>query len=259
MFFDTHAHYNDERFDGDRDTLLPVLYHKHKVTCIMNVGYDLESSKQAAQLARQYPFVYAAAGIHPHDADNIQEGDYDLLCALLREEKVKAVGETGLDYHYDNSDRQRQKQAFYDHLKLAEELSMPVIIHEREATRDVLDILKTYHGEGVFHCFSGSVETAREVLAKGFYISFAGPVTFKNARKQQEAAAFVPNDRFLIETDCPYMAPEPFRGRRNDSSYVYVMAEKIAALKGLSLEEVAALSMANGKRLFQIEEKERGE
>ena len=253
MYFDSHAHYNDERFNGDRETLLPALYEQHQVTCIMNVGYDLESSRQAVMLAQKYPFVYASAGIHPHDAESIQEGDYACIEELLREDKVKAIGETGLDYHYDNSPRQLQKQAFDNHLRLAEKWNMPVIIHERDATKDVLDLLKTYHGEGVFHCFSGSMETAKQVLDMGLYLSFAGPVTFKNARRQQEAAAYVPKDRFLIETDCPYMSPEPFRGRRNDSSFVYLMAEKIAQLKGISKEEAAALSMANAKRLFRIE------
>ncbi len=252
MYFDSHAHYNDQRFDGDRDTLIPALYHEHKVTHIMNVGYDLESSRQAILLSKKYPFMYASVGIHPHDAKDIGPGDYACIEELLQEEKVKAIGETGLDYHYDNSPRELQKQAFDNHLRLAEKWNMPVIIHEREATKDVLDLLATYRGEGVFHCFSGSVETAREVLKKGLYISFAGPVTFKNAKKQQEAAAYVPKDRFLIETDCPYMAPEPFRGRRNDSSYVYLMAEKIAQLKGISLEEAAKLSMENAKRLFRI-------
>lgn len=253
MFFDSHAHYNDERFEKDRDSLLNSLYREHQVTRIMNVGYDLESSRQAVMIARKYPFVYASVGIHPHDAEDIKEGDYACIEELAGEEKVKAIGETGLDYHYDNSPRQEQRRAFDAHLRIAEKLHMPVIIHEREATGDALDILKTYHGNGVFHCFSGSVETARIVLKMGLYISFAGPVTFKNARKLQEVAAFVPEDRFLIETDCPYLTPEPFRGRRNDSSYVHLVAEKIAQIKGISKEEAAALSMENAKRLFQID------
>ena len=253
MFFDSHAHYNDERFEKDRDSLLNSLYREHQVTRIMNVGYDLESSRQAVMIARKYPFVYASVGIHPHDAEDIKEGDYACIEELAGEEKVKAIGETGLDYHYDNSPRQEQRRAFDAHLRIAEKLHMPVIIHEREATGDALDILKTYHGNGVFHCFSGSVETARIVLKMGLYISFAGPVTFKNARKLQKVAAFVPEDRFLIETDCPYLTPEPFRGRRNDSSYVHLVAEKIAQIKGISKEAAAALSMENAKRLFQID------
>ena len=253
MFFDSHAHYNDERFEKDRESLLNSLYREHQVIRIMNVGYDLESSRQAVMIARKYPFVYASVGIHPHDAEDIKEGDYACIEELAGEEKVKAIGETGLDYHYDNSPRQEQRRAFDAHLRIAEKLHMPVIIHEREATGDALDILKTYHGNGVFHCFSGSVETARIVLKMGLYISFAGPVTFKNARKLQEVAAFVPEDRFLIETDCPYLTPEPFRGRRNDSSYVHLVAEKIAQIKGISKEEAAALSMENAKRLFQID------
>ena len=252
MYFDSHAHYNDERFDEDRETLLPSLEKEHNVSHILNVGYDLKSSSQAVDLARRYPFVYAAVGIHPHDADGIQEGDYDRLREFAREKKVVAIGETGLDYHYDNSPRDLQKQAFSDHLRLAEELNLPVIVHEREATQDALDILKGYHGKGVFHCFSGSWEKAKIVLNMGLYLSFAGPVTFKNARKLIEVAAQVPQDRFLIETDCPYMAPEPFRGRRNDSSFVHLVAGKIADCKGITKEEAAALSMENAKRLFRI-------
>lgn len=251
-YFDSHAHYMDERFSEDREILLPELY-KGGVKYIMNVAYDMPSSGEAVSLSEKYDFCYGAVGVHPHDADSITPEDYDELKKLSSKDKVMAIGETGLDYHYDNSDRNAQKNAFLNHLDLACEVNLPVIIHEREATKDTLDIILPHKNtNGVFHCFAGSVETARIVLDKGYFVSFAGPVTFKNSRYAKEVAAYVPEDRFLIETDCPYLAPVPKRGERNTSFNLFYIAEEIGRLKGKSTEEIANISMENAKKLFGV-------
>ena len=251
-FFDSHAHYMDERFDEDRDVLIKELFSKGNIKYIMNASYDMKSSYEAVSLSENYDFCYAAVGVHPHDSKDIVTSDYDELKKLSENRKVKAIGETGLDYHYDNSERTVQKEHFYNHLCLAKELNMPVIIHEREATKDALDIVCANDNRGVFHCFSGSVETARIILNKGYYISFAGPVTFKNAVTVKEVAKYVPQDMFLIETDCPYLAPVPKRGERNTSFNLIHIAEEIAALRGTTPEEIAKLSSENAKALFDI-------
>lgn len=251
-FFDSHAHYMDERFEEDRDELLFTLNKDGNVSYIMNVAYDIESSYQAAKMAEKYDFCYGAVGIHPHDADSVTPKDYDILRNLSQHKKIMAIGETGLDYYYDNSDRVRQREEFANHLDIAKELSLPVIIHEREAVKDALDIIMPRENEGVFHCYSGSVETARIILNKGYYISFAGPVTFKNSKYAKEVAKFVPEDRFLIETDCPYLAPVPKRGERNTSFNLKYIAEEIASLRGDTFENIVRLSTENAKRLFKI-------
>lgn len=253
MLFDTHAHLDDRAFDSDREELISGLPEKG-IALVMNPGCSLESSKNAVALAKKYPFLYAAVGSHPDAADEVDEAvlnEYRLLC---REEKVKAIGEIGLDYHYEDIPREIQKKAFRMQMALAQEVGLPVIIHQREALADCLEILGDFpEVKGVFHCFSGSAQTARELTAQGWYVGFTGVLTFKNARKALEAAQAVPKDRIVLETDCPYMAPEPYRGRRNDPGYLYRMAEVLGELLGITPEEAQALTLQNGKRLYGIQ------
>ena len=253
MLFDTHAHLDDRAFDSDREELISGLPEKG-IALVMNPGCSLESSKNAVALAKKYPFLYAAVGSHPDAADEVDEAvlnEYRLLC---REEKVKAIGEIGLDYHYEDIPREIQKKAFRMQMALAQEVGLPVIIHQREALADWLEILGDFpQVKGVFHCFSGSAQTARELTAQGWYVGFTGVLTFKNARKALEAAQAVPKDRIVLETDCPYMAPEPYRGRRNDPGYLYRMAEVLGELLGITPEEAQALTLQNGKRLYGIQ------
>jgi TatD DNase family protein len=252
MLFDTHAHYDDEQFDQDRDTLLAQM-PENGVCLIVNAGSNLESSKKSLALADAYPFIYAAAGVHPHDAKEMDDGTLSELERLLRHPKAVALGEIGLDYHYDHSPREVQKQRFREQLALSISAGKPVIIHEREATADTLEILREYPAaRGVFHCFSGSWETAKLLLDEGWYLSFAGVITYKNARKSHEVITRMPTERILIETDCPYLAPVPMRGRRNSSLNLRYTADKLAELLGVSFQEAAALTMENGKRLFGL-------
>ena len=253
MYFDSHAHLDDRRFDEDRAEIFADL-KSHGVGLIMNVGCDLPSSERSVALAKQYDFVYAAVGSHPDDADHVDGRLLDRYRALAAHPKVRAIGEIGLDYHYEDVHRARQIIAFEEQLELAEALKLPVIVHEREAHGDAMDII-TRHPEarGVFHCFSGSAEMALWLAERGWYLGFTGVVTFKNARRALEAVQALPMERILIETDCPYMAPEPHRGRRNDSRYVPLVAAKIAQLKGLSPEEAGRITTENAKRLFSIE------
>ena len=253
MLFDTHAHLDDRAFDCDREALISGLREKG-IALVMNPGCSLESSKNAVALAKKYPFLYAAVGSHPDAADEVDEAvlnEYRILC---REEKVKAIGEIGLDYHYEDIPREIQKKAFRMQMALAQEVGLPVIIHQREALADCLEILGDFpEVKGVFHCFSGSAQTARELTAQGWYVGFTGVLTFKNARKALEAAQAVPRDRIVLETDCPYMAPEPYRGRRNDPGYLYRMAEVLGELLEITPEETQALTLQNGKRLYGIQ------
>lgn len=252
MYFDSHAHLDDAHFDGDRAAILDDLKN-HGVTMVMNVGCDLPSSERSVRLAEQYPFLYAAVGSHPDDADHVDDALLARYRALCASPRVRAIGEIGLDYHYEDVPRTQQRVAFEKQLSLAEELGLPVIVHEREAHGDAMDILRAHpKAFGVFHCFSGSPEMALWLVERGWYIGFTGVVTFKNARRAVEAVQALPLDRILIETDCPYMAPEPYRGRRNDSRYVPLVAAKIAALRGLTPEEAGALTAANARRLFRI-------
>lgn len=251
--FDSHAHYDDERFDGDREELLERI-HREGVEYIMTIGADLPTSRAAKALAERYDFVYFAAGIHPEQAGEAPEDWLTELKALARHPKCRAVGEIGLDYYWaENPPRERQLALFRQQIMLAKELALPVIIHDREAHADTLEVLRELRPAGVLHCFSGSAEMAREAAALGLYMGFTGAITFKNARKAPQAAAAVPDDRLLIETDCPYMAPEPYRGKRCDSSMLPRVAERLAEIRGTTAQEIAASTCRNAKRLFGIE------
>ncbi len=244
---------DDRRFDDDRDGIMDEL-KSHGVGLLMNVGCDLPSSERSVALAERYPFVYAAVGSHPDDADHVDGRLLDRYRALAGHEKVRAIGEIGLDYHYEDVPRAQQIIAFEQQLELAEALKLPVIVHEREAHGDAMDIVRRHPDvRGVFHCFSGSKELALWLVERGWYIGFTGVVTFKNARRAVEAVQALPLDRILIETDCPYMAPEPYRGRRNDSRYVPLVAAKIAEIRGLTPDEAGNITTKNAKRLFGIE------
>lgn len=249
--FDTHAHYNDRAFDPDRFYLLDTL-RESGISGVINCGTDLESSKLSLELSKKYSFVYAACGLHPEEAEKYSDLFFSELRELLDAEKCVAVGEIGLDYHYKDDNKELQKEIFEKQIFIANERSLPVIVHDREAHGDTLEILKRTRPKGVMHCFSGSVETMNEVLALGMYIGLGGAVTFKNAKKPLEVAKAVPLDRLLLETDCPYMAPVPKRGSRNDSSLIAFTAQKIAEERGISLEELLLKTEENAKRLFLI-------
>lgn len=255
MLFDTHAHYDDKRFDPDRDELLASL-PSHDIGLILNPGCDVETSRKAVSYAQKYAFVYAAVGIHPENINESWNNDLSVIQELAQTEpKVRAVGEIGLDYYWEKDEhaRARQQVVFARQMDLARELDMPVIVHDRDAHGDCMEITRRYpEVRGVYHCYAGSVEMARELLRLGYYLSFTGVITFKNARRAIEVIREVPIDRLMIETDAPYMAPEPFRGRRNSSLYVCRMAETIAEIKGMSVEEVERITTENGKRLFAI-------
>lgn len=252
MYCDSHAHLDDRRFDADRAEIFADL-ERHGVGLVMNIGCDLKSSLQSVALAHEYPFVYAAVGSHPDDAAQLDETRLALYRQLCTDERVKAIGEIGLDYHYEDPSREVQLPAFRRQLELAQELKLPVIVHEREAHADGMEMIRQFPDvTGVFHCYSGSLEQAKELVQYGWYIGFTGVVTFKNARKALEVAQWLPLDRILIETDCPYMAPEPHRGRRNDSRLVPLVASKLAELRGLTAEEMGEITTENAKRLFRI-------
>ena len=254
MLFDSHAHLDDNRFDGDREEVI-ARAAANGVTGIINIGADMASSRRSVELACRYASVYAAVGIHPHDAKDAVEEDYAQLAAWVKEEpKVLAIGEIGLDYYYDWSPRPVQQEVFKRHIQLAREVGKPIIIHDRDAHGDILAMVKQEAAglTGVFHCFSGSLDMAREVIKLGFYVSIAGPVTFDKSVKLKEIAAAVPMDRLLVETDAPYLTPQPYRGRRNEPAHVRYVAEEVARARGLTLAEVAAATTANVKRLFHI-------
>ena len=253
MLFDTHAHMIDPAFDADRRELLQS-YPADGISLVMNPGCCLESSRQALQLSEEFDFVYCAVGSHPDAADEVNEEVLQAYRDMVKTcPKVKAIGEIGLDYHYEDIPRDIQMPAFLMQLELARELKLPAIIHERDAHGDGFDIARKYRDVGgVFHCFSGSAEMAKQLVDLGWYIGFTGVLTFKNARRAIEAAQAIPLDRIVLETDCPYMAPDPFRGKRNHPGYLYRMAEKLAEIKGISLEEVHAVTTENGKRLYRI-------
>ena len=253
MIFDTHAHMDDRAFEEDREELLSRL-PQEGVALLMNPGCSQASSLAAVELAKRYDYLYAAVGSHPDAADEVNEAALDCYRSLCREHpKVKAIGEIGLDYHYEDIPRDIQQRAFRAQMALAREEKLPVIVHEREAHEDGMNIVAEFpEVTGVFHCYSGSLEMAKWLIDRGWYIGFGGVLTFKNARKALEVAANIPLERIVLETDCPYMAPEPFRGKRNDPGKLYRVAEKLAQLRGLTAEEVQAFTLENGKAPYRI-------
>lgn len=253
MIFDTHAHYDDAQFDSDREELLSAMPDLG-VTTIVNVSSTLESCEKCVELAGKYPYVYAAVGVHPDEVGALNEETFAEMVALLDNDKVVAVGEIGLDYYWDNESHELQKKWFVRQLELARRHHLPIIIHSREAAADTMEIMKAHAQglEGVIHCYSYSREQAEEYVKMGFYIGIGGVLTFKNAKKLKEVAAAIPLERIVLETDCPYLAPEPFRGKRNQSSYIRYVAEKLAEIKGMTAEEVIAVTEANAKKMYHL-------
>ncbi len=249
--FDTHAHYDDAAFDSDREEVLQKIFTSG-VQWVLNCGERVETSRNSMELAHKYQQFYFAAGIHPEHANEIGEDDLKDIEQLAADEKCAAIGEVGLDYHYPGFDREKQKELFSKQLELAVRLNKAAVIHSRDATADMGRILSTYKGKAVLHCFSESPETAKIFLAKGFYLGFGGAVTFQNARRAVESAALCPLDKMLLETDCPYMTPTPFRGKRNDSSLLLLVAEKLAQIKCVLPEEIVRITAQNAKNIFNI-------
>lgn len=254
MIFDSHAHYDDESFDKDRDELLDS-FPFNDIAYVVDVGADIKTSEKAVALTRRFPHVYAAVGVHPNEVGEITTADMVQLRQLVTQEKVVAIGEIGLDYYYKEPDREIQKIWFMKQMELARELKMPVIIHSRDAAQDTVDIMKEIYASeigGVVHCFSYSKEIAEEILDMGFYIGIGGVVTFTNAKKLKEAVERIPLDRIVLETDCPYLSPEPNRGKRNTSLNLPYVAKEIARIKNISYEEVVEATMNNAKALYRI-------
>lgn len=254
MYFDTHAHYDADAFDGDRDALLAAL---PGLGCdlILCPGCDLPSSRACVDLAERFPHVYAAVGYHPENLDGAEPGDLDAIRALAAHPRVKAIGEIGLDYYWvkDPEGREKERRFFDAQLTLAQELDLPAIVHDRDAHKDCLDAVRAHPGaRGVFHCCSESVEDAKTLVTLGWHLSFTGNITFKNARRAIEVLEWMPMERLMLETDAPYMAPEPHRGKRCDSSYIPLTAERVAQVKGLSTEDVLSITRENGIKLFQL-------
>ncbi len=249
--FDTHAHLDDVKFDDDRESVISSFVEAGG-SLLVNASSDIKSSLAGIDLAEKYSFIYSAAGIHPHETEKMTDRDLDTVADLYRHDKCVAIGEIGLDYFYDFSDRDTQRYWFYKQLELAKQLDAPVIIHDREAHAECLEAVRKTGVRGVFHCYSGSWEMAEELLKIGFYISFTGSVTFKNARKAVEVAQNAPIDRIMIETDCPYLSPVPLRGTRNEPKNVIWVARKIAEIRGVDVETILTQTEENGKRLFGI-------
>ena len=250
--FDSHAHYDDEKFDEDRDVILSSL-PSQGICAVVNCASDLKSSAFSAELSEKYDFIFFACGVHPHEAEKTD----DLILKselenLIKRNKCVAIGEIGLDYHYDFSPRNIQKEIFEYQLSLAKDCDFPVIIHDRDAHEDTLKLLKKYRPKGVVHCFSGSVEMASEIIKLGMYIGLGGAVTFKNAKKPVEVAAYVPENRILLETDCPYMAPVPFRGKRCSSDMISYTAQVIADIRGLDVQNFVNIATENAEELFKV-------
>ncbi|SHK45185.1 TatD DNase family protein [Hathewaya proteolytica DSM 3090] len=254
MIFDSHAHYDDEKFDGERETLIQKQHQEDGVVGILNCGSDLRGTRMSVELSHKFPYVYAAVGIHPEEAHEFNHEVLQEIKELAKDEKVKAIGEIGLDYYWEeNPPKEIQKEVFIKQMILAEELQMPVVIHCREAHEDTLNIVKQFPKvRGVIHCFSGSLEMAREFIKCGYYIGFTGVVTFKNSKKIKEVAREVPMERILVETDCPYMAPVPHRGERNQSSYISNIIEVIAEIRGASIDCIEKYTVENTKKLFKM-------
>lgn len=250
--FDSHSHYTESAFDSDRTQLLEQLPGKG-VSGIVTVGSSMADSVRCIEIAEKYDYIYAACGVHPESEPSTPDGfECELEKLLKKSDKVKALGEIGLDYHYENYNRERQIKLFTTQLELADSLGLPVIVHSRNANDDTMEILRKYRPRGVVHCFSGSAETAKEVISLGMYISFTGVLTFKNAKKALKALAEVPADRLMLETDCPFMAPEPFRGQRCDSSMIAQTAAKAAEIKSMKVQEILDITCRNAHKFFDI-------
>lgn len=250
--YDSHAHYDSEAFDEDREDLIASLPSKG-ICGLVNCASDMKTAEKCLELSAKYPFIYAACGVHPHEAAECRSDYLTDLRIMCGNPKCVAIGEIGLDYHYDFSPRDVQLRFFEEQIILANELDMPIIVHDREAHEDTMNLLKKYKPRGVVHCFSGSAEMAKEVLKLGMYIGLGGACTFKNAKKPLEVAAIVPEDRFLIETDCPYMTPVPFRGQRNDSSFIPYTAQILASVRGCTADEILDMTRRNANTLFKTE------
>lgn len=254
MIFDTHAHYDDEAFDLDRDEMLTQL-KEHGIEAVTNVGASMKSCKATLELTRKYPFVYGAVGVHPNETGELSETDMNWLLEAAMEEKIVAVGEIGLDYYWEEPDHETQKKWFVRQLALAEKVKLPIIIHSREAARDTLDIMKAEQAGklgGVIHCFSYTKEMAREYLNMGFYLGIGGVVTFKNAKKLKEVVEYMPMEQMVLETDCPYLAPVPNRGRRNSSFNLPYVVREISQIKNLPAEQIIQITSENAKRLYGL-------
>ena len=249
--FDAHAHYDDKWFDEDRDDLLSSM-PGNGVCGIVNASVDLTTARTAIAYAEQYPFMYACAGIHPENLDGLADDYLDRLAELYQHQKVVAIGEIGLDYHWD-IEKPLQQRVFEEQLQLAKELDASVVIHDREAHGDTMELLRKYRPKGLMHCFSGSTEMLKEIMKLGLYISLGGTVTFKNARVPVEVAAAVPIDRLLLETDAPYLSPVPFRGKRNDSTRIAYTAQRIAEIRGMDVQELLDITAENARRMYGIE------
>ena len=254
MIFESHAHFDDDAFDEDREILIESL-RENRIEYVINVGASMESTEKTYQLAKKYPFIYAAVGVHPSDTLPLTEQDMNRLKELAADEKTVAIGEIGLDYYWDKEGHDLQKHWFMRQMELAHERKLPMIVHSREAAKDTLDMVtaaKPLNLSGIIHCYSYSVEQAREYLNMGYYLGIGGVLTFKNAKKLKEVAEYAPLSQIVLETDCPYLAPVPFRGKRNDSSKLRYVAEELAAIKQVSVEEVIRITAENGKKLYGI-------
>lgn len=256
MIFDTHAHYDDKQFDPDREELLASMKDQG-IGTIVDVGSNMETSAWIVEAVKRYPMMYGAVGVHPSDTADLTDEDIDTLKEYAAMDKILAIGEIGLDYYWDEPEREIQKKWFEAQIELAREVKLPIIIHSRDAAKDTYDIMKSLHAEdigGVVHCFSYSKEMARQFLDMGFYIGIGGVVTFKNAKTLKEVAAYAPLDRIVLETDCPYLSPEPNRGKRNSSLNLNYVAEALSQIKGIDKEELIAVTEENARRLYRMKE-----
>ena len=253
MIFDTHAHYDDEAFDEDRESLLQGM-KQNGVDCIVNIGANMQTSRNTVALTEQYDFIYGAVGVHPSDVYDMTEADIETLREWSRLDKIVAICEIGLDYHYPDTDKALQQKWFIRQLQLAREEKLPVVIHSRDAAADTLAIMQEHGRElgGVIHCFSYTKEMAAEYLKMGYYIGIGGVLTFKNAKKLVEAVEMIPSERLVLETDAPYLAPDPYRGKRNESAYLTYVAQKLAQIKGVSYEEIVAQTAKNAKTMYRM-------
>ena len=252
--FETHAHYDDDAFDGDREQLLKEM-HDGGIDYIVNIGCSMENSRHIVDMVKEYDFLYGTVGVHPSDIEGLTDADMQELEKLAQEKKILAIGEMGLDYHYDNVIKEEQAKWFIAQLEIAKRCDMPVVIHSRDAAKDTLDIVREHHNgvtPGIIHCFSYGVEMAKAYLDMGYYIGVGGVVTFKNAKKLKEVVEYTPLERIVLETDAPYLAPTPYRGKRNCSLYLQHVAEEIAAIKGVSVDEVCAVTYENAKTVYKM-------